>query len=202
MNSCLTLGAGQMGSDADGVGRFYLFSTVRVCLPVLLFLGVFVSLVFFLLRNSLVFLSVSAYFPGFSRVRKVEKSLVFLRFSLPLSKRPRKRRIGLYLWKHLMGFRLDFNRIFNQIVRIWKRTAWTPPRLTPIYPAPPFVWEQERLTLRSRPPFTRVLRTGPLSTPVNGGWIARLRSVVAPFQIKILVSKIQTLPLDRKALHN
>ena len=33
--------------------------------PVLLFLGVFVSLVFFLLRNSLVFLSVSAYLSGF-----------------------------------------------------------------------------------------------------------------------------------------
>ena len=60
--------------------------------PVLLFLGVFVSLVFFSLQNSLAFLSVFCLFSRVLRVRKVRKSLVFLRFSLVFSKRSRKRR--------------------------------------------------------------------------------------------------------------
>ena len=47
----------------------------RVHNPVLLFLGVFVSLVFFLLRKSLVFWVFSAYFTGFYRVREVVKIL-------------------------------------------------------------------------------------------------------------------------------
>ena len=58
--------------------------------PVLLFLGAFVSLVFFFLGISLVFLSVFCLFYRVS----VRKSLMFLRFSLVFSKRPRKRRTG------------------------------------------------------------------------------------------------------------
>ena len=44
-------------------------------LPVPFFLGLFVSLVFFLLRNSLVFLSVLCLFSGFLRVCMARKIL-------------------------------------------------------------------------------------------------------------------------------
>ena len=59
----------------SGAGFFgHLIFCVSVC-PVLLFLGVFVSLVFLFLGISLVFLSVFCLFTGFSRVRMVRKIL-------------------------------------------------------------------------------------------------------------------------------
>ena len=60
--------------------------------PVLLFLGVFVSLVFSCCGNPWSFWVFFAYFTGFLGV----KSLVFLRFSLVFTKRPRKRRTGSF----------------------------------------------------------------------------------------------------------
>ena len=72
--------------------------------PVLLFRGVFVSLVFFLLGISLVFWGVSDHFPEFFRVRKVRKFLGVSRLSLVFLKRPRKRRTG------------------NEVVRKWGPT--------------------------------------------------------------------------------
>ena len=48
----------------------------------------------------------SAYFTGFSRVRTVRKSLMFLRFSLVFSKRPRKRRTGWLLRPVIRGAEL------------------------------------------------------------------------------------------------
>ena len=64
-------------------------------LPVLLFLGVFVSLVSLLLWISLVFGVFSAYFTGILRVRRVGKILDVFEVFLGFSKRPRKRRTGL-----------------------------------------------------------------------------------------------------------
>ena len=65
--------------------------------PVLLFLGVFVSLVFFLLRNSLVFLGVFCLFSSAFKGSQGEKNpWCFWGFSLVFSKRPRKRRTGFW----------------------------------------------------------------------------------------------------------
>ena len=59
-------------------------------------LGVFVSLVFFLLGDFLGLLGCFLLiFQGFSGFARSENSLVFSRFSLVFSKRPRKRRTGL-----------------------------------------------------------------------------------------------------------
>ena len=61
--------------------------------PVLFFLSVFVSLVFLLLQNSLVFLSVFClFFRAFKGFALREGSLVFLRFSLVFSKRPKEKK--------------------------------------------------------------------------------------------------------------
>ena len=58
---------------------------------VLLFLGLSVSLVFFLLRNSLVFLSIFCILS----IRMARKILNVFEFSLLISKRPRQRRTGI-----------------------------------------------------------------------------------------------------------
>ena len=103
--------------------------------PVLLFLGVFISLVFFLLRNSLVFLSISVYFPRFFEVCKVRKTLGVFEVFLVLSIRPRKRRtgsigsvtfpwcfcfLGVFLAAKFLGLFECFLSIFSGFLRVCK----------------------------------------------------------------------------------
>ena len=89
-------------SERDGFGSWKTVLAVPVPIsPVLLFLGVFVSLVFFLLRDSLVFLGcVSAYFPGFLRVRKVRKILGVFEVFLGIFEKTKEKKDRVGSWKN------------------------------------------------------------------------------------------------------
>ena len=84
--------------------KFLLYPWGKERYPVLLFLGVSVSLVFLLPRNSLVFLSGFCLFSGYFKGSQGETFVGVFEVSLVFSKRPRKKRTGYIHHKHCYEF--------------------------------------------------------------------------------------------------